>query len=205
MATTPRPTPSRVGATGTCARTCGSDLGMPRRDPPERPGKGQRAVAAITEGAVTIDLRQVFLVQQVVEVGLHAELRRDAVAHEGADQRIAALLEAAIGRHRVVDAVLPVGAAADGQFLQRLRGVAGEQLQRGLRQVGVDVAAVDVLGHVARCAEGGIPARCQLAVHFELEAAADGAPRGNRSEFAGPAEDRCIGGLGDVAALTPTS
>ncbi|KAG1082846.1 hypothetical protein G6F40_014973 [Rhizopus arrhizus] len=80
----------------------------------ERPGKGQRAVAAITEGAVTIDLRQVFLVQQVVEVGLHAELRRDAVAHEGADQRIAALLDAAIGRHRVVDAVLPVGAAADG-------------------------------------------------------------------------------------------
>ncbi|KAG1262981.1 hypothetical protein G6F65_014588 [Rhizopus arrhizus] len=174
-------------------------------DIPQRPGKGQRAVAAITEGAVTIDLRQVFLVQQVVEVGLHAELRRDAVAHEGADQRIAALLDAAIGRHRVVDAVLPVGAAADGQFLQRLRGVAGEQLQRGLRQVGVDVAAVDVLGHVARCAEGGIPARCQLAVHFELEAAADGAPRGNRSEFAGPADDRFIGGLGDVAALTPTS
>ncbi|KAG1460654.1 hypothetical protein G6F57_014283 [Rhizopus arrhizus] len=169
----------------------------------ELPAQRHRHVAwfAPVHAAVETDVVEVLLVQQVVEVGLHAELRRDAVAHEGADQRIAALLDAAIGRHRVVDAVLPVGAAADGQFLQRLRGVAGEQLQRGLRQVGVDVAAVDVLGHVARCAEGGIPARCQLAVHFELEAAADGAPRGNRSEFAGPADDRFIGGLGDVVLL----
>ncbi len=79
-----------------------------------------------------------------------------------------------------------------------MRGVAGEQLQRGLRQVGVDVGTVDVLGHVARSTEGRIPARGQFAVHFELEAAADGAACSAIGELVLAAQHRLTGGLADV-------
>jgi hypothetical protein len=72
----------------------------------------------------------------------------------------------------------------------------------GLRQVGIDVGTIDVLGHVARRTEGGIPARGQFTVQLELEATADRATRGAVGGFAaGTADDRSPGGLADVVLL----
>ena len=97
--------------------------------------------------------------------------------------------------------VLPVNAAADGQFRHYRQTVAGEQLDAGTRQVGIHRIAFIVFSDKTRRPKGHLPVIGNRPVDFELHPFADGTVDGFIGCFAVAAGDLPAGRLAEVILL----
>src|SRR5690606_1350321 len=148
----------------------------------------------------------ILLVENIVGVERQRQVRRHRIARHQIEQHQRILLEVfAVGARLLgVDLALPAQVAADAQRRPLPRQlVAGEELERILRDLRQQALAVGIFRLGARIAAADLPARQHLAGDFELEAFRYGAAFGAVRRLAIRIQWRVGNRHGEIILLYP--